>query len=178
MKHIAVTAVTLALFAAACGSTSNTDSTAAPADPPQTATLVTSTSTQPPTTTTATPETTTTGVALDADQAAIALAYDIVFSSETTYDEKVPYLEKPDGLEETVLKYQQTGETVGGVSLAATSITVTDAVAEVIYDFLFAGTPTYPDQIGDAVFVDGTWVITREMFCSIMTSARVNCPAQ
>jgi hypothetical protein len=100
-----------------------------------------------------------------------------VFSSETSYEDKVPYLVDPDGLEETVLEYQKTGESMGGVSLAATKITVSGTVAEVIYDFLFGGTPTYPDLSGDAILVDGTWMITREMFCSIMTSARVGCPA-
>jgi hypothetical protein len=98
-----------------------------------------------------------------------------VFSSETTYEEKAPLLDDPTGLEDTVLKYIETGESMGGVALAAKEITVDGSVATVIYDLLFGGAPTYPDLTGDAVLIDGTWKVTREMFCSIMTSARVGC---
>jgi hypothetical protein len=104
------------------------------------------------------------------------LAYEIVFSSTTTYEEKVPYLVDPTGLEETVAQYQSTGEAMGGIELAATSVTIDGEVADVQYDLLFGGTPTYPDLTGDAVLDDDVWKVTREMFCGMMTSARVGCP--
>jgi hypothetical protein len=179
MKRIAAITITLALVAAACGSATDATADTAAEAPLGTTTLATTTTTHPPTTTSNSPATTTTmtDATTEADREAISHAYEIVFSSETSYEDKVPYLEDPDGLEETVLEYQKAGESMGGVSLAATKITVDEAVAEVIYDFLFAGTPTYPNLTGDAVLVDGTWMITRVMFCSIMTSARVGCPA-
>ena len=107
----------------------------------------------------------------------ITALYEVVFSSETGYDEKAPLIDDPTGLEDTVTEYQETGEQMGGVSLAAKDISVAGDVAVVTYDLLFAGTPTYPNLTGDAVRIDGVWKITREMFCSIMTSARVGCPA-
>ncbi len=172
------------------------------ADPPSTTTAPTTTTTAPTTTTTAATTTTTaatttttaatttttaattTTTALgaitpgeDPDVDAVVLAYQIVFSSETTYEEKAPYLVDPTGLEETVAKYQETGESMGGITLAPNAVTIDGAVAEVLYDLLFGGTPTYPDLTGDAVLVDDVWKVTREMFCGMMASARVGCPA-
>jgi hypothetical protein len=163
MKRIAIAAITLVLVATACSAAEDASPAPEAVAAPETTTLAT--------TTTAARQTS------KQDQEAISIAYEVVFSSETTYEEKTPYLEDPSGLEDTVLKYQETGETMGGVSLAATKITVNGTVAEVIYDFLFAGTPTYPDQVGDAVLIGETWMITRDMFCSIMESARVGCPS-
>lgn len=174
MRRIVFLVIAVGLVATACASANDTttDTEPAAAIPP---TTVAPTTTSAPATT-STPATTTAS-ANDADQEAITATYEIVFSSETTFAEKEPFLEDPTGLEDTVVKYQETGETMGGVSLAATKITVEGTSAEVIYDFLFAGTPTYPDLTGDAVLVEGTWKITRDMFCSIMDSARVGCPA-
>ena len=156
------------------------------ADPPST--TAAPTTTVAPTTTTAAPTTTVapttttapTGEIIpgdDPDVDAIVLAYQIVFSSETTYEEKAPYLVDPTGLEDTVAKYQETGDSMGGVALAPNAVTVDGDVAEVLYDLLFGGTPTYPDLTGDAVLVDDVWKVTREMFCGMMASARVGCPS-
>lgn len=112
----------------------------------------------------------------DADVDAVVLTYQIVFSSETDYDEKAPYIDDPEGLEQTVADYQETGESMGGVELAPTSVTINGETADVTYDLLFGGTPTYPDLTGDAVLIDDTWKITRTMFCAMMASARVGCP--
>jgi hypothetical protein len=134
-----------------------------------------------PTTTTVPPTTTTTtgGIVAgeDPDVDGVLLAYQIVFSSDTNYDEKAPYIVDPTGLEETVATYQETGESMGGIALAPTTVTIDGEVAEVQYDLLFGGTPTYTDLSGDAVLLDGVWMVTREMFCGMMTSARVGCPS-
>jgi len=168
----------LVLVLAACASETESAATST-ISPTTTAPTTTTTTTLPASTTTTTvaPTTTAENPTSEVDRDAITIAYEIVFSSETTFEEKAPLIDDPSGLEETVLKYQETGESMGGVSLAATKITVDGDSAEVIYDFLFGGTPTYPDLTGDAVRVDGTWKVSRTMFCSIMSSARVGCPA-
>ena len=184
----------LALVATACSSASDADAptaaavtttapatttTAAPATTTTTAPATTTTA-APATTTTAAPATTTTTEAAGGDTGPdvdeITLAYEIVFSSETTYEEKAPLIDDPTGLEETVAKYQETGESMGGVGMAAKSVTINGDTADVTYDLLFGGTPSYTDLPGDAVLIDGTWKVTRTMFCSLMTSARVGCP--
>lgn len=175
MKRRMLLLVILAVIVTACSESdaAETDTTAAPSS---------TTTTVAPTTTTA-PATTTTvagdgGIVPgeDADVDAVVLTYQIVFSSETDYDEKAPYIDDPEGLEQTVADYQETGESMGGVELAPTSVTINGETADVTYDLLFGGTPTYPDLTGDAVLIDDTWKITRTMFCAMMASARVGCP--
>jgi hypothetical protein len=191
MKRLIMFGVVAALVAAACGS-ADEDATAAAAT--TTSAAVTTTTTASPTTTTTTaPATTTTGglpatteapqiptvpvvPGEDEDVDAIVDAYSVVFDSATSYEEKVPYLVDPDGLEETVTEYSETGKAFGGVTLEAKEVGIEGDDALVIYDFLFGGNPAYPGQEGDAVRTDAGWQITREMFCSVMASARVGCP--
>ena len=183
LKRTMLLLVVLAVVAVGC-SGSDASETATTSAPTTTSTGAPTTTMARTTTTTTTPPATTTTVAddggivlgEDADVDAVVLAYEIVFSSETTYDEKAPYIVDPEGLEQTVVQYQETGESMGGVELAPTSVTIRGDTADVIYDLLFGGTPTYPDLTGDAVLIEDTWKITREMFCAMMASARVGCP--
>ena len=194
MKRLIVFGVVAALVAAACGSADEDANAAAAAT--TAAALTTTTTLSPTTTTTTAPATTTTGAlpatteapqvptvpvvpvvpGEDEDVDAIVDAYSVVFDSATSYEEKVPYLVEPDGLEETVSEYSETGKAFGGVTLEAKEVGIEGDDALVIYDFLFGGNPAYPGQEGDAVRTDAGWQITREMFCSVMASARVGCP--
>ncbi len=197
MKRTMLLLVVLAVMAAACSESevAPTDTTAAP---PSTTTTVAPTTTAPATTTTAAVTTTTAAATTtaapattttvadaggivpgeDADVDAVVLTYEIVFSSETAYDEKAPYIDDPTGLEQTVADYQEIGKSMGGVELAPKSVTINGDTADVMYDLLFGGTPTYPDLTGDAVLIDDTWKVTRDMFCAMMASARVGCPEE
>jgi hypothetical protein len=191
MRRLIVFGMVAALIAAACGSADD-DANAAVATTTA-AVPATTTTAAPATTTTAAPATTTTEAlpatteapqiptapvvpGEDEDVDAIVEAYSVVFDSAISYEEKVPYLVEPDGLEETVAEYTETGKAFGGVTLEAKEVGIAGDDALVIYDFLFGGNPAYPDQEGDAVRTDAGWQITREMFCSIMASARVGCP--
>ena len=191
MKRLIVFGLVAALVAAACGS-ADEDVNAAVATTTA-AVVVTTTTAAPATTTTAAPATTTTEAlpatteapkiptvpvapGEDEDVDAIVEAYSVVFDSTTSYEEKAPYLVEPDGLEETVAEYSETGKAFGGVTLEAKEVGIDGDDAVVIYDFLFGGNPAYPGQEGDAVRSDAGWQITREMFCSVMASARVGCP--
>ncbi|MEN8113707.1 MAG: hypothetical protein ABFS21_04915 [Actinomycetota bacterium] len=171
MKRTLAACAAVAVLAGACSSDDAGTTTESTVPETTTTTVAPSTTTAP---------TTTDAPAVvsgeDPDVDAVILAYDIVFSSQTTFEEKAPYLTDPTGLEDTVVQYMETGESMGGVELLPTSVTIADDTAAVTYDLLFGGTPTYPDLTGDAVRVDDTWKITREMFCAMMSSARVGCP--
>lgn len=176
MRRIVLILAVLAVIATACSETDAAETTTTVAPTTTSATIA-------PTTTTTAPATTTTvadpgGIVPgeDADVDAVMLTYQIVFSSETGYDEKAPYIDDPTGLEQTVADYQETGDSMGGVALVPSSVTVNGDTADVTYDLLFGGTPTYPDLTGDAVLIDDTWKVTRVMFCAMMASARVGCP--
>jgi hypothetical protein len=191
MRRLIVFGMVAALIAAACGS-ADEDVNAAIAT--TTAAVLATTATAAPATTTTTAPVTTTTEALpatteapqiptvpvvpgeDEDVDAIVEAYSVVFDSATPYEDKVPYLVEPDGLEATVAEYSETGKAFGGVTLEAKEVGIEGDDALVIYDFLFGGNPAYPGQEGDAVRTDAGWQITRDMFCSVMASARVGCP--
>lgn len=179
MKRLLVLISAISIVAAACSSSTDTGQEG-DAVPSTTSTVAATTTTVAVTTTSESRAPSTTSPsepANEQDAAEITAAYEIVFSSDTTYEEKAPLIDDPSGLEETVEKYSETGTSMGGVGLLAKSITVSGDVADVTYDLLFGGNPTYPDLTGDAIRVDGTWLITREMFCSVMASARVGCPS-
>jgi len=166
MKRAFILISVIAMIAAACSSASEDTQGEVPDSTTISAVLDVTTTTTAPSASTD-----------QQDTQEITDLYETVFSSDTTYEEKASLIDDPAGLEETVAKYTKTGESMGGVGLVATSVTVTGDTAEVTYDLLFGGNPTYPDLLGDAVRVDGTWLVTRELFCSIMASARVGCPS-
>jgi len=133
--------------------------------------------------TTAAPTTTTTNLeemgivpGLDPDVDAVVLAYEIAFSSDTTYEEKAPYIEEPEGLEAAVEMYMTTGTVMGGVVVVVREVVIDGDVAEVDYDLMLNGAPTYPDLTGDAVLTPDGWKLSRAMFCGLMTLARAACP--
>ena len=112
----------------------------------------------------------------DAEVDAVVLAYTVALDSVSTYEEKVPYIDDPSGLEDTVAEYLKTGESMGGIGVLPTAVAIDGDTAVVTYDLLFGGNPTYPDLTGDAVKTADGWKITRAGFCSLMSSARVGCP--
>lgn len=185
-RRIVALMLGLALVAAACGSdeTSDGDGAAASATT-TTVAAVTTTSTAPATTTTVAPTTTTTtavaeagGIVAgeDAEVDAVVLAYTVALDSVTPYEDKVPYIDDPSGLEETIAKYLETGQSMGGIGVLPTAVSIDGDTAVVTYDLLFGGNPTYPDLTGEAVKTADGWKITRAGFCSLMSSARVGCP--
>lgn len=175
--------VAVALIAAACGGAEVAEA------PAETSTTVeqTTTTAAPTTTTTAAPTTTVAATTTTAEAGivpgedpevdAIVLAFQVAFDSESGYDLKAPYIEDPEGLEDTVAKYLETGTAMGGIGVAVTAVTIDGDTAKVSYDLLFGGNPTYPDLSGNAVKTADGWKVPRKMFCSLMSSARVGCPA-
>lgn len=185
MKKATMAALALALIAAACGGgdegaaeTTTTESVA------ETTTTVAETTTTVAETTTTVAETTTTEAVTettfestgDPDVDAIMIAFMVAFDSTSPYEAKAPYIDDPTGLEGTVETYMQTGNTMGGVSVAVTDVVIDGEQAEATYDLLFNGNPVYPAQTGTAVFVDDAWKLPRDVFCGLMALARSNCP--
>ncbi|MBT8193173.1 MAG: hypothetical protein HKO63_09660 [Acidimicrobiia bacterium] len=174
----------LALVAAACGSDETSDAGAS-ATTTTVAAATTTTTTAPATTTTAAPATTTTTAAAagggivageDPEVDAVVAAYTIALDSVSPYEDKVPYIDDPSGLEDTIAKYLETGQSMGGIGVLPTDVVIDGDTATVTYDLLFGGNPTYPDLTGEAVKTAEGWKITRAGFCSLMSSARVGCP--
>lgn len=177
MKRLALLILVMVLVTAACGG-SEADVAASTTTTPEGPT--TTTTRAPATTRTAAPTTTMVAEGVvageDPEVDAIVLAYTIALDSVSSYEEKAPYIDDPSGLEETVAKYLETGESMGGIGVAVSAVGIDGETASVTYDLLFGGNPTYPDLTGPAVKTADGWKITREGFCSLMSSARVGCP--
>ncbi len=190
MRRIGLVVVALAVVAAACGDSSgdgNGDPEAAPVETstttaPETTTVAPETTTAPTTAPPTTTAPTTAAPAIvpgeDPDVDAVVEAFTIAFDSESDFETKAPYLVDPTGLEQTVADYLATGESFGGVGVAVTAVVITGDQAEVTYDLLFAGNPSYRDQDGLAVLTDQGWQVPRDVFCGLMASARVGCPSE
>ncbi len=187
MNRLLAVLAALALVVVACGGGDDvgaaaTTGTEAPAttdasptsQAPTTTLAATTTEAPTTTTTTATPG----GIVAreDPEVDAVVQAYSIAFDSVSGYEEKALYIDDPSGLEETVAAYLETGETFGGVTVNATSVTISGDTAEVGYDLLFNGNPSYPDLTGTAILTPDGWKVPRDVFCWLMNAARVGCP--
>lgn len=113
----------------------------------------------------------------DPDVDAIVLAYRTVFDSTVPFDDKVPYLEDAESLRDTNAEYEEAAESFGGIALEPVEVSVEGDRATVTYDVLFGGTVAYSNLSGDAVQIDGAWVVSRDRYCDFMSSARVRCPS-
>lgn len=113
----------------------------------------------------------------DPEEEAVMAAYRTVFDSEIPFDEKLDFLEEAESLRSTFAAYVETAEAFGGISLDPTAVEINGDAAEVTYDVIFGERVAYSDLTGDAALRDGTWKITRERFCTFMSSARVSCPS-
>lgn len=181
MKRLGLLAAAVALVITGCGgvapdAVAGTSTTQAA----RTTEAPTSTTTEAPTTTTTEAPTTSVAESIvpgaDPEVDAIVVAYTIALDSVSGYEDKAPYIDDPSGLEETVAKYLATGESMGGIGVSVSAVAIDGDNAVVTYDLLFGGNPTYPDLTGPAVKTGDGWKITREGFCSLMSSARVGCP--
>lgn len=180
MKRLIVLLGALALVAAACGGSEDGGAGEPAADPTTTtATQATVTTAAQVSTTTAPADEPAGGIVAgeDPDVDAIVTAYTVAFDSTSEYPAKEPYIDDPSGLEDTVADYLTTGETMGGVGVVVTEVVVNGEEADVTYDLLFNDNPTYPDLPGTAVLTADGWKVPRSVFCALMSSARVGCPA-
>lgn len=158
----------LALAVAACGSDSEPTGGSA-----TTAAVTTTTAAAE---TTAAPSTTAAVEPTGDETEAVLLAYRTVFDSRIPFEEKLPYLEDAAGLREVIDEYAESAENFGGISLDPIAVEINGDVAEVTYNVMFGERAVYTDLTGNAVRVDGAWTVTRERFCTFMSSARVSCP--
>ena len=168
MKKTTLTLAAMSLFFAACGGSADEDAASEP--------------TAAPTTTTTAPSTTEAAdeesfiPSGDPEIDAVANAYMVAFDSTTDYATKLPYVEDLSGLEDTVERYMEQGETMGGVTIVIKDVVINSDTADVLYDLMFNNRPIYPDLPGTAMLTSDGWKVPRNEFCGMMSSARVPCP--
>ena len=174
MKRLLIAVV---LVAAACGDTTATTIAPTATAPATTAAPATS----PPTTaapaTTVTPTTTAAGIVPgeDPEVDAVVEAFSVAFDSVSTYEEKAAFIDDPTGLEDTVARYLEQGDTFGGIEVVASSVEISGDEATVLYDLYFGGNPTYPNLEATAIKSADGWKVPVGVFCGLMASARTPC---
>ena len=108
-------------------------------------------------------------------------AWSLVFDSAVPYADKSAHLEDAAALQATVESYTAAGDAMGGITLVPTDVVVDETAspvtATVTYDVRFGDSVAYSALEGRITLVDGTWVVSRDEFCSFMASARNACPA-
>lgn len=109
------------------------------------------------------------------DGGAASAAWSTVFDSTIPFEEKSAFLADAAELEETADAYTAAGDGFGGISLEPTAVAVDGDTATITYDVNFGENPAYGDQVGTITLVDGVWTVSRDEFCSFMSSARVPC---
>lgn len=102
-------------------------------------------------------------------------AWALVFDSNVEFADKAPHLEDSDSLESSNAAYAAAGQGLGGVSLEPTAVEVNGDEATVTYDVLFGGTAAYTDLTGEIQRTNGTWTVSREVYCGFLASARTPC---
>jgi hypothetical protein len=132
-------------------------------------------------TTTTTPSTTVAaeeGATFPADspEAAAAAAYETVFDSAASMEQKAPHIEGAEALEAVLAQYAEVGTQFGGFTVQVKSVAITGETAAVTYDLHFGGTKRYTDLTGAIEDRDGTWTVTRAELCGFTASAGVTCP--
>lgn len=115
----------------------------------------------------------------DAEQQAVATAWETAVDSSLGFDEVAPFIEDAEALRDVIEAYPAAGEVVGGVSAKVTTVTIDGGTATVAYVLVFNGVETsYGEQQATLANVDGSWVVPQEQYCAFQSLARnpVACP--
>ena len=102
-------------------------------------------------------------------------AWATVFDSGVDFADKAPHLEDAVSLEVSNQRYQEAGESLGGITLEPSAAAIDGDTATITYDVLFGGTAAYSDLDGIVTLVDGAWVVGRDEYCGFLASARTPC---
>jgi hypothetical protein len=103
-----------------------------------------------------------------ASEEAVAANWIAFFSAKTPVARRVALLQ--DGQQFQALIQAQAGSSIASeASATVTKVTLTSATqAKVIFTVMLAGAPALPDQIGTAVYENGTWQVGVGSFCNLM----------
>ncbi len=102
-------------------------------------------------------------------------AWMVVFDSAADFEDKAMHLETGENLRTSNERYAGSGQSVGGITMSPKSAVIEGNVASITYDVEFSGNAAYRDLVGTIELVDGTWVVSRDEYCGILTSARSAC---
>ncbi|MFW0785623.1 hypothetical protein AAFP35_13995 [Gordonia sp. CPCC 206044] len=95
-------------------------------------------------------------------------AYVVFFNGQTPPAERAALIEKGQEFTPVLQGLTQNPQSMQ-TTVAVKNVKVTDPEhADVTYDLLMKGNPVMPDQTGQAVKVNDTWVVSADTFCALM----------
>ena len=114
----------------------------------------------------------------DAEQQAVATAFETAVDSSLSYDEQAPFIEDAEAFRETIENYPAAADVVMGISAEVTGVSIDDDTAAITYVLSFNGVDAgYGDLDGTMARIDGTWVVPRDEYSAFQAQAFNNCPA-
>ena len=116
------------------------------------------------------------GMFSEEEQAAID-AWSLVFNPSSEFTDVIPHLEDAENLEATYAQYQETARAFPATSMDVTEISISDNTATFTFDAMLESTPIQQDLQGSLTSTDdGTWIVTRDVFCGFIQRIGVQCP--
>jgi hypothetical protein len=115
----------------------------------------------------------------DAARNAVVAAFTQAYTGTNSVETRRAAMEDSDALKAQLDQARAANvDAVNTMTTTVSDVTFVDAThAAFRYQLTIAGLP-YPETVGYAVFVDGTWKVRRETTCSILELANVQCPAR
>jgi hypothetical protein len=146
-------ACALAAAAAACGSSSPSSSSSTP----------------PPASPSATTPSSTTSSSGGAANATIAANWVAFFDAKTPVSKRVSLLEDGSQFQSIIATqaHQSLPSLASAKVISVSNVTASNATVK--YDILVSGTPALTNEIGTAVYQDGTWKVGVSSFCGLLS---------
>jgi hypothetical protein len=116
------------------------------------------------------------GAGFDADQQAVATAWETAVNSSLSFEDVAPVIEDADALQATIEAYPAAADMVGGITATVTQVTIDGDAAQILYTVSFDGVEApYGELEGALVKVDGSWLVPHDEYCAVQAYARNDC---
>ena len=99
---------------------------------------------------------------------AITTAYETFFNGAAPIEERTKYVENSATFGPVLAQMSQNPQAAGTTATVQEITLDTPEHANVTWDLNIGGNPVLPGQAGEAVLVDGTWVVAGVTFCTIL----------
>lgn len=119
--------------------------------------------------TTPPPTTTVTGTPAAGAEQEVSDTFVAFFSAQTPPAQKIALVQNSPAFTDTINAQAESPLTMGATATVSKVDLDAPGHATVTYTVLVNGQPVLPDQIGEAVEVDGSWKVSQTTFCELLT---------
>lgn len=113
----------------------------------------------------------------DADGQEIATAWQTVTDSTSEIDDVIALIEDGESAREAAENYPAAADAVRGITSEVRSVAIDGNVADITFVLFFDGVEApYGELPAELVFVDGSWLVPLDQYCSFQSMARNSAP--